>query len=85
MATQPQELHLINARTKQELKLIEKAQFYRVGNEVVIGDLYSDPTDSSSSIISVIRKTKLIDVEELIHESVHNRRKEDSNESEGKL
>ena len=65
MATTPQSLHLINAASKQELKLIKSAGFYRINGDVVLGDLYRDPVDMHVAILLVTRKVPLEELPEV--------------------
>ncbi len=57
---------MINAATKEELKLIAENGFYKVNGDVIIGDLYRDPVDLHVAVLIVKRKVKLEDLGESI-------------------
>lgn len=59
MATTPAGLHLFNATTKTELKLTKSGGFYQVGDEILIGDLYTDPAGKGDSILLIQRKAPI--------------------------
>lgn len=50
---------IINAATKNELKLIKEAGFYQLNGDIVIGDLYRDPIDLHVAVLIVSRKVKV--------------------------
>ncbi len=56
-------LNIIDAHTHTELVLIKSGGFYRVGNDVVIGDLYRNPAAPEHSILVKTRTISLEDPE----------------------
>lgn len=59
------QLKLINASTHSPLELVKSGPF-KVGDDIIIGDMYSDGTNPSVSVIVIQRKMELLDSEAVI-------------------
>lgn len=67
MATaNPNSIQLLNAGTKHKLDLIKQNAVIDVSGEIVICDLYRDPTSPAVAILVVQRKMHVDDIDDLL-------------------
>lgn len=56
-------LQIISISSKENMKLEKKSGFFKLNGDVVIGDLYRDPSNHDIAIVIVSRKVPLESLE----------------------